>query len=116
MIKPTGNKLLLEKIEEEFSPGGLVMPRGLLHSNATVAKVLETGPGYETGEKGEWSPCLIQKGQKVILNAEAGLKVPREVTKSVELILVREDQIFGIIEDEPAGKNKKKPAKSERPE
>lgn len=106
-IKPTGNKLLLKKIEEEFSPGGLVIPKGILQSSATVAEVLETGPGYETNEKGKWDPCLIQKGQKVVFNAQAGLKIPREITRSTELILLREDQIFGIVEDEPVGKSKR---------
>jgi len=115
IIKPTGNKLLLKKIEEEFSPGGLVMPRGMLQSNATVAKVLETGRGYKNDDE-SWAACLIKKGQKVIFNADAGLKVPREVTKTTELILIREDQIFGIIENEPAGENKRKPSKPESSE
>lgn len=97
IIKPTGNKLLLREITEEYSPGGIFLPKGVLQSVAMVAEVLETGPGYEE-EKTRWSPCLIRKGQKVILNAQAGLRIAREITKSTELIIIREDQIFGILE------------------
>lgn len=103
-IKPTGNKLLLKEITEEFSPGGIFIPKGTLQSVAVVAEVVETGPGYESGDK--WDPCFIKKGQKVILNAQAGLKISREITKTTELILIREDQIYAII-NESAGNNKK---------
>lgn len=104
-IKPTGNKLLLKEITEEFSPGGIFIPKGTLQLTAIVAEVMETGPGYEAGEK--WDPCFIKKGQKVVFNAQAGLKISREITKTTELILIREDQIYAIIENEPAINNKK---------
>jgi len=98
IIKPTGNRLLLEELEIEKS-GEIFLPRGALQLSTSIGRVLSTGPGYEKSGDDGWDPCHIKKGELVLFNAQAGLRIPRELSKTKELILLQETQVMAIVED-----------------
>jgi co-chaperonin GroES (HSP10) len=110
-IQPTGNRILIKVMDEkEISPGGIFIPhgRGAFNLPATVGTVIEVGPGYlEDVATNKWTPCNFKKGQIVLFNKDAGLKIPKEtlqyflsIKEAEDYVLVMENQIMAVIKNE----------------
>ena len=66
-IKPLGNRLVVEPIEEEeITAGGIVLPE-TAKEKPQKGTVLAAGPG-ERNDKGEYMPLEVKEGDKVLLS------------------------------------------------
>ena len=86
-IKPVGNRILVQKIEEEErkTPGGIVLPASTKEEKVVRGKVLAVGPD----EKIE-----VKKGDEVIISSFAGTEF--EVDKD-KLLLVKASDVLAVI-------------------
>ena len=92
-IRPLHDRVLLKRWEEEkTSPGGIVIPDTAKEKPAT-AEVIAVGPGKPL-DNGELRPLTVKPGDKVLVGKYAGTEVKLDGT---EYVVVREDDIFGII-------------------
>jgi chaperonin GroES len=92
-IRPLHDRVLLKRWEDEkTTPGGIVIPDTAKEKPAT-AEVIAVGPGKPL-DNGELRPLTVKPGDKVLVGKYAGTEVKLDGT---EFVVVREDDIFGII-------------------
>ena len=102
-VKPLQDRVLVKRIEkEERTPGGIIIPDTAKEKPAE-GKIIATGPG-KVLEDGKVMPLDVKPGDRVLFAKYAGTEVKIE---GEELILMREDDILGVLEAE-ADKKKKK--------
>jgi len=93
-IKPLGERVLLQRIEEdEQVRGGIIIPDSA-KEKSQEAKVVALGTGGKD-ENGKPVPFSVKKGDRVLLSQYGGTPVKVE---GVEYILVSESDILGVIE------------------
>jgi chaperonin GroES len=96
-IRPLGDRVVVEPIEEEemtFAGGQLVLP-DTAKEKPQQGKVLAVGPLIETEDE-EGKVIGLQEGDLVIYAKYAGTNFKTREGK--ELLILREDDILGIIE------------------
>jgi chaperonin GroES len=93
-INPLHDRVVIRRLEEELtSAGGIVIPDSAAEKPAQ-GEVLAVGPG-KLLENGQVHPLGVKIGQKVLFGKYAGTEVKLE---GHELVVMREDDIMGIIE------------------
>jgi chaperonin GroES len=92
-IKPLGDRVLVMRIEEEVKKGGIIIP-DTAKEKPQQGEVIAVGPG-RTDEKGKRIPMDVKKGDKILFAKYAGSEVKMG---SDEYIIMREDDILGIME------------------
>lgn len=94
-IKPLGDRIVVERIEEEeVKKGGIIIP-DTAKEKPQRGRVLAVGPGRKT-EDGKVIPVDVNVGDIVIFSKYAGTEVEMGDQK---LLIMREDEILGIIEE-----------------
>ncbi len=93
-IKPLGERVLLQRIEEEEQVrGGIIIPDSA-KEKSQEAKVVALGTGKKDDD-GKPVPFSVKKGDRVLLSQYGGTPVKID---GKEYILVSEDDILGIVE------------------
>lgn len=94
-IKPLGDHLLIEPIEEEkTTKSGIVLPDTAEKSRPMQGKVIAIGPG-KVNEKGERMPMSVKVGDKVLFKKYG----PDEMELDGKKYLVAEENdILAVIE------------------
>jgi chaperonin GroES len=93
-IKPLGNRLVIEPIEqEEMTAGGIVLPE-TAKEKPQQGMVLAAGPG-DRDEDGKRIPMDVSVGDKVLFAKYAGSELKMDGKK---LLILRETDILGIVE------------------
>ncbi|GEL66675.1 co-chaperone GroES [Marinilactibacillus psychrotolerans] len=94
MLKPLGNRVLLEVIkEEEKTVSGLVLPESAKEKPQT-AKVVAVGSG-KVLEDGKRADMDVAVGDKVIFEKYAGSEVKYEGN---EYLVVKDSDIIAVVE------------------
>lgn len=94
MLKPLGNRVLLEVIkEEEKTVSGLVLPESAKEKPQT-AKVVAVGSG-KVLDDGKRADMDVAVGDKVIFEKYAGSEVKYEGN---EYLVVKDSDIIAIVE------------------
>lgn len=89
-IRPLHDRVLAKRLAtEEKTAGGLYIP-DVAKEKPQIAKVVAVGPGRE--RDGKVVPLQVKVGDIVFLPKYAGTEA------SAEHIIVKEDEILGIIE------------------
>jgi len=89
-IKPLGNRLVVEPIEqEEVTAGGIVLPE-TAKEKPQKGTVLAVGPG-ERNEKGEYMPLEVAEGDTVLFAKYSGTEIKYDGKK---LLIMRESDIL----------------------
>lgn len=94
-LQPLGERLVVERDEsEETTAGGIVLPDTAKDKPAR-GRVVSVGDG-KLLDDGTRSQFQVKKGDRVIFSSYAGetFKIDDE-----ELLLMREDDVFAVIED-----------------
>ena len=92
-IKPLGDRVLVQPIEEaEQVKGGIIIPDSA-KEKPQEAKVITLGTGKRDDE-GKVTPFEVKVGDRVIIGKYGGTEVKIDDQKC---LLVREDDILGII-------------------
>jgi chaperonin GroES len=94
MIKPLGDRVVLEAIEkEEKTASGIVLPE-TAKEKPQEGKVIAVGTGrYENGEK---IALEVKEGDRVIFSKYAGTEVK---VGDKEYLILRENDILAIVEE-----------------
>jgi len=92
-IKPLGNRLVVEPIEEEeITAGGIVLPE-TAKEKPQKGKVLAVGPG-ERNDQGEHMPLEVAEGDQVLFAKYSGTEIKYDGKK---LLIMRESDILAKI-------------------
>ena len=93
-IKPLRDRVLVVGIEEkEKTAGGIIIP-DTAKEKPQEGKIIAVGPG-KWDEKGKRVPMGVKKNDRVLFGKYAGDEIKID---GVEYLIMREDDILGIIE------------------
>lgn len=93
MIKPVGDRVVVEPIEkEETTASGIVLPDSAKET-PQEGKVIAVGS--HRNEKGERQALDVQEGDRVIFSKYAGTELKVE---DKEYLVMRESDILAVIE------------------
>lgn len=92
-FRPLHDRILIKRVEEEVTSGGIVIPDSA-KEKPSRGQVIAVGNG-KLLENGEIRPLDVKKGDKVLFGKYAGTEVK---VGDEELIVMREDDILGVIE------------------
>jgi len=93
-IRPLHDRILVERLEEEEkTKGGIIIP-DTAKEKPIEGKVVAVGNG-KLLENGNVKPLDVKVGDKVLFGKYAGTEV---IIEGEEYLIMREDDILGIIE------------------
>jgi chaperonin GroES len=102
-IRPLNDRIIVQRIEEqEQMRGGLYIP-DTAREKPQEGKVIAVGNG-KLLENGSRTPIDIQAGDRVLFGKYAGTEVKLD---GEEYLILREDDVLGVIEDAAKGKGAK---------
>jgi chaperonin GroES len=92
-LKPLGNRLVVEPIEqEEITAGGIVLPE-TAKEKPQKGKVLSIGPG-DRDDKGVRIPMDVKVGETVLFAKYSGTEIKYEGKK---ILILRESDVLAIL-------------------
>ena len=93
-VKPLFDRVLVKRVEaEEKKKGGIIIP-DTAKEKPMEGKVIAVGSG-RLDEDGKRIPMEVKKGDTILFGKYAGTEIKIDDT---EHIILREDEILGIIE------------------
>jgi chaperonin GroES len=93
-LRPLGDRILVKRIkEEEKTKGGIIIP-DTAKEKPQEGKVVAVGKG-KVAEDGKLIPPEVRAGDKILFGKYSGSEIKLE---GDDLIVLREDDILGIIE------------------
>ncbi len=93
-IRPLHDRVIVKRLEEEkLSPGGIVIPDTASEKPAQ-GEVIAVGNG-KVLENGEIRTLDVKKGDRILFGKYSGNEVKVD---GVEYLVMREDDIMGVIE------------------
>lgn len=93
-VRPLNDRVLLRRLEqEEVVRGGIIIP-DTAKEKPQEAEVIGVGPG-KLDDTGKRVPCEVKKGDRVLIGKYSGTEIK---IGDDEFVIVREDEILGIIE------------------
>ncbi len=94
-IKPLGNRLVVEPIEqEEITAGGIVLPE-TAKEKPQKGTVLAVGPG-ERNEKGDHMALEVKAGDTVLFAKYSGTEIKYDGKK---LLIMRESDVLAKLNE-----------------
>lgn len=94
-IKPLGNRIVAERIEqEEQVSGGIIIPDSAKEKGQT-AKIIAAGPGSKKDD-GTLVPLDVKVGDTVMIGKYSGNDI---TVDGDDYVILTEDDILGVIED-----------------
>ena len=93
-IRPLQDRLIVKRVdEEETTKGGIIIP-DTAKEKPQEGKVIAVGKG-KVSEDGKLQKLDVKKGDKVLFSKYAGTEIN---IKGVEHLIIREDDVLGVIE------------------
>ncbi|MGC8723646.1 MAG: co-chaperone GroES [Acidobacteriota bacterium] len=93
-VKPLNDRVLIKRLEaKEQVRGGIIIP-DTAKEKPMEGEVIAVGPG-KLDDDGKRVAMSVKPGQKVLVGKYAGTEIKID---DVEHIIVREDEILGIVE------------------
>ena len=93
-FKPLGDRVLVKRLENETTTsGGIIIPE-TAKEKPQRGKIISMGEGKRTDD-GKLIAPRVKEGQQVLFGKYSGTEVKID---SEEYIIMREDDILGIIE------------------
>ena len=94
-IRPLHDRVVIRRMEAETtSAGGIVIPDTASKDKPIQGQVIAVGPGKT--HEGKTTALAVKAGDKVLFGKYAGTEVK---VGDEELVVMREDDIMGIIEE-----------------
>jgi len=102
-IRPLHDRIIVERLEEETkTAGGLIIP-DTAKEKPQQGKVIAVGKGKKT-EDGKVLPLDVKVGDKILFGKYAGTEIKIE---GKEFLMMREDDVLGVVEGGGKGCKKK---------
>ena len=100
MFKPLHDRVLVRRLEQsEKTAGGIIIP-DTAKEKPMEGEVLAVGAGTRD-EDGKLTPLDVRKGDRILFGKWAGTEIKID---DEELIILKESDIFGVIEGKVAAK------------
>jgi len=94
-LKPLHDRILVKRVEEEAkTKGGIIIPDTAKEKPAE-GKVVAVGEG-KLDDSGKRVPLILKEGDSILFGKYSGTEVKIE---GVEYLIMREDDVLGIIQD-----------------
>jgi len=110
-FRPLHDRVVIRRLTaEEKTTGGIIIP-DTAQEKPMQGEVIAVGPGARN-EQGQLVPLEVRAGDRILFGKWSGTEVKLE---GEELLIMKESDIMGIIEGQPANAapaNKKTPAKA----
>jgi len=101
-FRPLHDRVVVRRLEaEEKTAGGIIIP-DTAKEKPMEGEVIAVGPGARD-EAGKLVPLDVKSGDKILFGKWSGTEVKLD---GEELLIMKESDIMGIIEDQPAAKRK----------
>ena len=101
-FRPLHDRVVIRRVNaEEKTTGGIIIP-DTAQEKPMEGKVLAAGPGTRN-EQGQLVPLDVKEGDRILFGKWSGTEVKLD---AVELLIMKESDIMGIIEATPAVKKK----------
>ena len=98
-VRPLRDRVVVKRIEEqEQKVGGIIIP-DTAKEKPQQGKVMAVGTG-KVNDEGKVIPLDVKVGDTVLFGKYSGTEIKLEGT---DYLIVREEEILGIIEGAPAG-------------
>ncbi len=98
-VRPLRDRVVVQRVEEqEQRVGGIIIP-DTAKEKPQQGKVVAVGNG-RVNDEGKVIPLDVKAGDTVLFGKYAGTEIKLEGT---EYLIIREEEILGIIEGAPAG-------------
>jgi chaperonin GroES len=102
-FRPLHDRVVVERIDQsEKSAGGIIIPE-TAQEKPMEGRIVAAGPGAKS-EDGTLSPLDVQVGDRVLFGKWSGTEVKID---GEELLIMKESDIMGIIQETAAKKRKK---------
>jgi chaperonin GroES len=93
-VRPLYDRILVRRVaEEEKTRGGIIIP-DTAKEKPSEGEVVAVGSG-KVNEKGQLRPLEVKAGDRILFGKYSGNEIKLE---GVEHIILREDEILGVIE------------------
>jgi chaperonin GroES len=93
-VRPVQDRIVVRRVaEEEKTKGGIIIPDSAKEKPAE-GEVVAVGPG-KANDKGVVRALEVKKGDRVLFGKYSGNEIKID---GVEHIILREDEVLGIIE------------------
>ena len=101
-FRPLHDRVVVRRIEaEEKTAGGIIIP-DTAKEKPMEGEVIAVGPGARD-EAGKLVPLDVKDGDRILFGKWSGTEVKLD---GEELLIMKESDIMGIIEGQPAAKRK----------
>jgi chaperonin GroES len=101
-FKPLHDRVVVRRVEEqEKTAGGIIIP-DTAKEKPMQGEVIAVGPGGRD-EQGKLVPMDIREGDRILFGKWSGTEVKID---GEELLIMKESDVLGIIEDAGAGSRK----------
>ena len=101
-FRPLHDRVVVKRVEEEGkTKGGIIIP-DTAKEKPMEGEVVAVGPGARD-EKGAHVPLDVKAGDRILFGKWSGTEVKLD---GEELLIMKESDIMGIIEGQPAAKRK----------
>jgi chaperonin GroES len=101
-FRPLHDRVVVRRLEaEEKTAGGIIIP-DTAKEKPMEGEVLSVGPGARD-EAGKLQPLDVKAGDRILFGKWSGTEVKLD---GEELLIMKESDIMGIIEGQPAAKRK----------
>jgi chaperonin GroES len=93
-VRPLYDRILIRRVaEEEKTKGGIIIP-DTAKEKPSEGEVVAVGSG-KLNDKGQLRPLEVKKGDRILFGKYSGNEIKLD---GDELIILREDEILGVIE------------------
>jgi len=101
-FRPLHDRVLVRRVkEEEKSKGGIIIP-DTVKEKPQEGKIVAVGSGARA-EDGKVTPLDVKAGDRILFGKWSGTEV---TVDGEELLIMKESDILGIIENKPAAPKK----------
>jgi chaperonin GroES len=101
-FRPLHDRVVVRRLEaEEKTAGGIIIP-DTAKEKPMEGEVIAVGPGARD-ETGKLVPLDVKDGDRILFGKWSGTEVKLD---GEDLLIMKESDIMGIIEGQPAGKRK----------
>ena len=101
-FRPLHDRVVVRRLEaEEKTAGGIIIP-DTAKEKPMEGEVIAVGPGA-SDETGKLVPLDVKAGNRILFGKWSGTEVKLD---GEELLIMKESDIMGIIEGQPAAKRK----------
>ena len=101
-FRPLHDRVVVRRLEaEEKTAGGIIIP-DTAQEKPMEGEIVAAGPGARD-ETGKLVPLDVKEGDRILFGKWSGTEVKLD---GEELLIMKESDIMGIIEGQPAAKRK----------